>query len=373
MTKFEYISLSLFITTLALMGTAECLDYGTARSVLYCLGAFCLICSMTVSSIAEQKINRVEKVIICLTFGSLAILVIISLIVALMSEDWALALAFILFICFFFVLPILWIAYRSPSAWLQRKLSLIKKTLFSSKTIFGKLEDTDSQEEQMMDLSPAYAAYVKRKCAQLGFIAQPEDVERVKNAEPKEIMRLFFEAKKYDGEERVGPCVTRLMELVRLNPHRKEIAILFRNGYRDNLLQPLYEYAGSASYYTPVTFAGWGDGILFYIQPETFEDGYLEIECDKWDITYRKPIINEDWSSGVSVAGRRNNSILLKIDPQKVKTDINFGNGVFRKKTRDLYLVAINECGEFCVHFYFKGKTKKDNEILLYVQDFIMK
>lgn len=231
-------------------------------------------------------------------------------------------------------------------------------------------------KEEMIHCRPDYADYVKDaehtdlQNAKSEFLTAPEDVEYIKNAEPEEIMRLFDEAMKYDQDDITEPCVTRLIDLVRLNKHKTQIAILFRNMYRDHLLLPQYEYAGPASYYIPVTFAGWGDmGInqLFNIQPETFEDGYIEIECDVWNNTNYRPKIVEDLSSGVSVAEIRDNSILLKIDASKVKTGINtVGNTI-----EELYQLALDECGEFVVKFYYRGKD--NSKIRLYSQDFIIK
>lgn len=202
------------------------------------------------------------------------------------------------------------------------------------------------------------------------------------NLDAATIIQLMIQAIGKDGDEvhilpgkDGGPHLDRLVKLARYNGNYKELAIFIRSLHEQGRMQPT-ALSGIPSFFHPVKFAGWGGprstGQSFSFLPETFEGGYVEMECDIWGGEYHQPIINEDWSSGVKVVETNNNSIVLELDRSSVKSEIPISGMMVPSSECGEYVAATWEDGEFTINIYYKSKDG-NKRICLYSYDFCCK
>ena len=207
------------------------------------------------------------------------------------------------------------------------------------------------------------------------------DAEVTRNATPEEFLHLYSQACEEDEELDTfirsmngGYSVPRLVKLGIFNRNYKGIVKLFRDLYRYNIICP-YNPSGKPTFLTPATFVGWGGsnsmGQSFSFLPETFEDGYVVIECDRWGEFY-KPEIREDRGSGVRLVRTENRYVILKLDPTKIQPSISLDGQMVSVSDCGKYVASISERGEFTVNIFYMSDDSS-LRILLYTYDFCCK
>ena len=204
-----------------------------------------------------------------------------------------------------------------------------------------------------------------------------------RNLDSNNIFQMMIQAIGKDGNvfhilpgKDGGPNLDRIVKLARYNENFKELAIFMRSLYEQGRMQPT-SLSDRPSFFHPVKFVGWGGprstGQSFSFLPETFEGGYVEIECDIWGADkYHQPIINEDWSSGVRVVKTQKHSIVLELDDTAIKEQVPISGKMVPATECGEYVAAIWEKGEFTINIYYKSKDG-DKRICLYSYNFCCK
>ncbi|MBQ0057229.1 MAG: hypothetical protein KBT20_06190 [Bacteroidales bacterium] len=136
---------------------------------------------------------------------------------------------------------------------------------------------------------------------------------------------------------------------------------------------------GKADLITPASFLGFSGesamGESFAICPETFEDGYIVLKCDKWQDDDFPPKIIEERCSGIKVVSINADTIVLTLDRSALKDSLVFGNNILHTSETGEYVVAISEAGEFVVEIYYRKSmdASESEDIRVFAYNFCCK
>lgn len=213
------------------------------------------------------------------------------------------------------------------------------------------------------------------------------DAIKLINAKPKAFMSFFAEAVKKDSKMDAiawrisgGRASKTVKRLSVFNVNAKHLANYILSWYETGKMN-VTSATGTPDMITPATFVGFcGEeciGQAFALCPETFEDGYIVLKCDKWGgdwyYGYEGEII-EEWSCGVKVEKVKDDTIVLSLDKSKIKESLVFGTNIVSTAKISEYILAIKEAGEFLVEiFYRKDLATEDKDIRLFAYDFCCK
>lgn len=214
------------------------------------------------------------------------------------------------------------------------------------------------------------------------------DAIKLINAKPKAFMSFFAEAVKKDSKMDAitwritgGRASKMVKRLSVFNVNAKHLTNYVLFWYESGILN-VTSATGTPDLITPATFVGFcGEesiGQAFALYPETFEDGYIVLKCDKWggDWYYGcEGEIIEEWSSGVKVEKVKDDTIVLSLDKSKIKESLVFGTNIVSTAKISECILAIEEAGEFLVEiFYRKSLEAPENEdIRVFSYDFCCK
>lgn len=186
---------------------------------------------------------------------------------------------------------------------------------------------------------------------------------KVISAKPKAFMSFFVDAVQKDSkmdatELRItGGRASKLVKTLSVFSSNKKLLAKYILGWYECGRLNATSSTGTPDLLTPVTFIGFSGesatGESFALCPETFEDSYVVVKCDKWSGRCEPEVI-ESRCSGVKVEQVHKDTIVLSIDRSLVKESLVFGSNTVPTSKTGKYVIAISEAGEFDVEIFYR-------------------